>query len=423
MNNSNSELNLMSARIPWLTLVGIYCTQYIGLTFIMASTVAILRQQQVELDRLAVLNLIAIPIAGKIIYASFVDRFDIGFIKGKYRAWLLLAQFTMLVLMFIIGFVDISHQFSTLIILLFVYTVAVGFQDVSIDGLACKLFTQNQRQLANSLQISSNLLGHIIGGGLLLVFYEQLLWQGTTLLVTALTFVAFLQVYFLNESAFVANNNEPINSQVISFKRIGKELLIFIKTHRLWLLILIMYPLGFSTVIGMINPMLVDAGWQLKDIGVVTKIFGAIIGVMSALSAAWLINKLGRKRALLYLTIAQAIAMAFVLPMAMGYSDKTMVYIAIAAYSLVNPAVLATLATHVMDKAADTSAKATFFSLQMSLTVFSGFTFSGLALFVAKHIGYEPVVVFAVICNILVAILFGYIHQRNSHNNNSDNIT
>jgi len=45
---------------PWFLLISIYTTQYIGVAFIISAAFAILRQSGIALDKLALLNLIAI---------------------------------------------------------------------------------------------------------------------------------------------------------------------------------------------------------------------------------------------------------------------------------------------------------------------------------------------------------------------------
>lgn len=79
---------------PWLLLISTYTTQYIGIAFMMSATFAILRQHGIALDKLALLNLIALPMLGKILYAPFVDSFRL-FTQGQYRSWLLFAQLCM----------------------------------------------------------------------------------------------------------------------------------------------------------------------------------------------------------------------------------------------------------------------------------------------------------------------------------------
>lgn len=106
---------------PWPLLISVYTTQYIGIAFIISAAFAILRQSGIALDKLALINLVALPLLGKVLYAPLVDSFRLYF-QGQYRSWLLTAQSMMTLLLFICGFLDIQHHFSTILILFIIYT-------------------------------------------------------------------------------------------------------------------------------------------------------------------------------------------------------------------------------------------------------------------------------------------------------------
>ena len=387
---------------PWVLLISTYTTQYIGVAFIMSAAFAILRQSGVALNQLALLNLIAIPMLGKILYAPFVDSFRL-FTQGQYRSWLIFAQFCMMILLLMCGWLDIQHQFSIVLILFIVYTLFMSIQDVAIDGLASKIFQASERQFANSIQYASNLLGNIIGGGLLLILYPWLQWKGALTVLAVLTAITCIQLLFYREPEDIfVNPHHTIASQ---FKSLGQQLKVFIYKYRRWFLLLFIYPIGFTAVFGILNPLLVDAKWSLVDIGFATKVFGSIIGIFSAFLATLLINQLQRKKALITLTIMQGLTLLLFIPLTLGHTEKPMVYLAIFGYFIANPAVMATLSTMIMDRAASMPAKATFFSLQLSLVVFMGFAYSALGLALAQRMGYTAVVLLTFVCALVVAAL------------------
>ncbi|MCF8998230.1 MFS transporter [Acinetobacter nectaris] len=387
---------------PWPLLISVYTTQYIGIAFIISAAFAILRKSGIALDKLALINLVALPLLGKVLYAPLVDSFRIYF-QGQYRSWLLFAQFMMTVLLFICGFLDIQQHFSTILILFIIYTFFMSVQDVAIDALACKIFIASERQFANSIQYSSNLMGNIIGGGLLLILYPWLHWQGALWSLAFLTAISNIQIFFYEEPESIYEN--PHKNVSEQFKSLTQQIKVFVKQHRVWFYLLFIYPIGFTAVFGMLNPLLVDAKWSLMDIGFATKIFGSIVGVFSAFLASFLINKLRRKFALIALTLLQGIALLLFIPLTLGYTHKVMVYSAIFAYFIANPGLMSALSTLIMDRASLMPAKATFFSLQFSLVVFMGFAYSALGLALAQHIGYTTVVLLTFGCALMVTAL------------------
>lgn len=385
---------------PWSLLISVYTTQYIGIAFMISAAFAILRQSGIALDKLALINLIALPMLGKVLYAPFIDSFRL-FFQGQYRSWLIAAQLCMTILLFICGLLDIQQNFSAILILFIVYTLFMSMQDVAIDGLACKIFKATERQFANSIQYSSNLMGNIIGGGLLLILYPWLHWQGALWILAGLTALTNIQLFFYQEPDNTwVNPHRGISGQ---FKSLAQQIKLFIQQHKVWFALLFVYPIGFTAVFGILNPLLVDAKWSLADIGFATKVFGSIVGIFSAFLATFLINKLRRKAALISLTLLQGVALLLFIPLTLGYTTKPLVYLAIFGYFLANPGLMAALSTLIMDRASTMPAKATFFSLQLSLIVFMGFAYSAIGLAFAEHIGYTAVVLITFMCALCVA--------------------
>ena len=387
---------------PWLLLISTYTTQYIGIAFMMSATFAILRQHGIALDKLALLNMIALPMLGKILYAPFVDSVRL-FTQGQYRSWLLFAQLCMTGLLLACGYLEIQIQFPIMLVLFIVYSFFMSIQDVAIDGLATKIFEPSERQFANSIQYASNLLGNIIGGGLLLILYPWLQWKGAFIILALLTVITWIQLLFYREPDNKFFN--PHNNVSSQFKSLAQQLKVFITKYKSWFLLLFIYPIGFTAVFGILNPLLVDAKWSLVDIGFATKVFGSIIGILSAFLATILINRLQRKKALITLTVMQGLTLLLFVPLTLGYTSKLIVYLAIFGYFIANPGLIATISTLIMDRAANMPAKATFFSLQLSLVVFMGFVYSALGLTLAQHIGYTAVVILTFVAALGVAVL------------------
>lgn len=420
LNNRNSSpsMTMTPARKPWALFASVYVTQYLGLAFIFAASVAIMRDMGIALSKLALINLIALPILLKIFYAPFIDNIRLSVmgkrLQGQYRSWLIIAQFLMVVLLIVISTMNITSQFGLVIGLMLIYSFAVSIQDVAIDGLACKLFAKDERQRVNSVQFSGNLIGNVIGGGLILMAYPWLGWQGSLWLLALLTTIAWLQlISFIEpktpltlESELTANDTSKLQPTLLqTLKQLTCEIAHFIKRHGAWFGLLLIYPIGFSSGFALVNPLLVDANWALADIGFVTKIFGSLIGIVSAISASVLVTKLGRMTALFFLTIAQAVVLLWFLPLGFGHTSKLMVYSAIGAYFLVNPALMATIATIIMDKASSQSAKATFFTLQLGTVAFMGFVYAGLAMTAANYMGYSNALIGAAVLTFIIVIV------------------
>ncbi len=324
---------MLKKNHPWVMLASVYMTQYIGLAFMFSAAVAILRQKGVDLDKLALVNLAALPLVGKILYAPVIDKFRLYF-KGQYRSWLVFANAGMVVLLLTIATMDIIQQFSEILIVLGIYTFFMSVQDVSVDGLSCKLFSQEERKYASSIQFSGNLLGNIVGGGVLLIFYPWLEWKGSFFILAGLTAVALMQVIFYKEPEGDDRNIQPVEGHLLN------DIKHFIINNKSWFTILALYPFIATWGFALLNPILVDNHWSLQDIGFAMKVFGSVVGVLSAAAAAPLIVKIGRNSAFSWMLCLQAVALFLMLFPAHGYAYKPLVYLAIAIHFISFPSLL-----------------------------------------------------------------------------------
>ncbi|SUA54765.1 muropeptide transporter [Oligella ureolytica] len=385
-------MNWRQSDRPLMMFFMVYMTQYIGVSFVLTSAVVILRHLGFPLEKLSLLYLVTLPIAFKIFFGIMVDKVK-TFFQGQYRGWLLIAQAGMTSLLIVISFIDFVSHFYLVLALFIIYAVLTSIQDVSVDGLACKIFPKDKRQKVNAVQYAGNLLGNIAGGGIVLIFYEDLGWSGSLCLLAALTLFSFMQIVFYREPdiAFVTENSVPVKLWV--------EFKAFIAAHRQWFGFLLIMPLGLSAAYALLNPMLVDLEWAPQEIGLLTKIFGSVVGVLSAVLIIPLVSKLGRSKALALLMFLQSVVLFALLPMTRGYADIFGIYIAIGMYSLIQPGLLAAGSTVIMDKASITSSKSTFFSLQISVVVLLGFFYSALALRLAHYYGYYVVMVGAIVAS------------------------
>lgn len=394
-------------RSIWLMIASFGATQYLGLVFIMAAMAAILRQNGASLEKLALINIVAIPLVGKVFYAVLVDRFRL-FFQGQYRGWLIIAQSLMILILLVMGMLNINEHFSLILAMAFVFALIATFQDIALDGLSCKLFDEDNRPLANSLQLSGNMLGTVIGGGISLMLYPLIQWQGVVWMLATLTCLSLFQIIAFREPYPASDNFDgdlETTSVAMSFSSLFSDCKSFVKEHAKWFFILTISPISFSMAFSILTPVLVDTGWLIEDIGFSLRVVGSLVGVVSALFAVPIMNRFGRKSAVLILTLATVLSLLLILPITLGNTSKLMVYIAIIAYFSTQPALLAIYATLAMDKAANKGRKATLFTLQFSFFSMMGFVYSSISLMLAKMLGYTLVVVIAIGLSVGVIIL------------------
>src|SRR5262249_41538143 len=141
-----------------------------------------------------------------------------------------------------------------------------------------------------------------VGGGLLLILHEQLGWSLTFLAMAMLIAVA---------SVPVAMTREPVSLTASGGERSGTSH--FLRRPRViyLLLLIVTYKAGEAFATGMLRPFLADAGLSLSDIGWLLGTVGFVAGLVGALLGGALVNRVGRKQALVWFGLFQAVTVGF----------------------------------------------------------------------------------------------------------------
>ena len=369
-----------------IVLGGLYTTQMLAPAYMTNVTSLILRDAGESLEKISWLYAVGMIWSANVLWAPIVDRS--GFSRfGHYRSWILGMQILLLVILLMTAFFPPLEYFSIVLLLFTLAALVSSTQDIATDALGVRLLSPGQRGIGNSIQAGGNLLGGILGGGLMLVSYSWLGWQTCLFLLSACVFLALLPVLCLREPSTPPNQDRAGYGSIVRFfKRPGA-------LH--WVVILLVFRMTGMVAYSLLGPLLVDMGWGLEEIGVAMYLLGPIFGLIGAAFAGWLVTRFGRKRAALVSMALTALAVIGMFLPANRHTEGAIVYGIIFFLHNSYGFGCTVLYTLVMDKCDPASAGADF-SLQVSLTGIGMLVAVSLALNAVERIGY---------CNVLLACL------------------
>ncbi|MGO1165361.1 MAG: MFS transporter, partial [Janibacter sp.] len=323
---------------------------------------------------------------------------------GHYRSWLVPLQLGLvLALLALTPFVSPSEHLGPIIAICAVYVVFSATQDIAADALAVRLLTAGDRGIGNGIQVGGNYLGSVVGGGLAVVVYDLAGWVAAILLLAALTATALVVVIAYREPDREVVLERPGYRDLLSvFRQAG---------CRSWTFVVVpLYYIGAAVGYAIVSPALVDAGWSLTRIGVVTGVVASVPAVLSSLGAGWLVARLGRRRTLVLGGLLLALSSLCLMPLALGSATTVWTSIALcvfmATYAMANVVVY----TINMDYSRADSAGTDFTTLT-SFALAISFIAAGVALALAELVGY-PTVLLASIVLVLVGTALGARHQQ-----------
>lgn len=383
-----------------MVLLGsLYTTQYLALGFFITALPVILRQQGMPLEQIGLLYLFGFIWVFKFLWAPFIDRFGSRRV-GHYRGWLLALQPLLVVLPLAMIPLDLTADFALVMVFVGVIAFVSATQDIASDALAVGLLSPRERGLGNGIQLGSGLLGNAIGGGLVLLAYSFVGWAGSMVVLSVGTALPLVLIFRHRENAARVNEAEVegrtgFREIVGVFRRPGMGR---------WAFLLLLFNLGLSLVYALLNPVLVDIGWSVARISIVTVIGGSIVSIFGAVTAGLLIRHLGRGRSLVVFGVAQAVTLAVLLPSALNLQSGPALYLGAACVLFAYGATNTVLYTVMMDRSRHES-PGTDYTSQACLLFFGGTVASAVGVGLAGVLGYPAIIAASVLLSI-VAVFF-----------------
>lgn len=385
------------SRAGWLLLGSLYTTQYLGLGFLVVALAAILREQGASLDEVSLVYMLGMVWPLKFLWAPLVDQLRFGR-WGHYRVWLLLMQGGLILVPLVMGQFHVTDDFTVIYGLGLCLALLSATQDIALDGLACRILSPTVRGWGNGLQVSGNLLGNMLGGGLVLLTYPVLGWSTAMALLAGVTAISFVQLLWYREPEAAARTG----SRASLLRSIGG--LWTQSGGPRWLLLVILVPVGGGLAYGVLTPILVDAGWSMERIGFSMNVVGSLAGMGAAMAMAWLLHRWSRRRSMAAAALFQIPGLAAIALPVLGLTDDTSVTVAVVLYFLCYHPLATVMATVMMDRASARQ-PATDYTAQYSLNMLCAIAAMSLAATLAERFGYGPVIALAVVVAVVAMLL------------------
>lgn len=380
MEKQSTQLKILT--LQKLGLLGsLYVSQHIPLTFMYEALPVFLRQQNISLSTLGLLQLLALPLVFKFAWSPLIDRFGVTR-WGHYRFWIICFQSLLVGAIATLAFVNLTQQFTLLLTGLLLVTLLSASQDIATDALAVGLLSPPERGLGNGIQKGGNSLGAVIGGGGMLILLSVWGWRAALLGMAGVLALALLPILSHRERIAMGVSTTPA-----SFRRL---LSIYRRPGMgRWLLILVLYGIGPYMALTMFRPLLVDLGLSMSEIGLMLGVVSYGAGMVGAIVAGLIMTRLGRKRALLGFSALQGIAIAAYCLPTFGLTAQPLLYGVAMLTQFINSMAMTALFTVMMDNS-DVHTAGTDYTVQSSVVYISGIiggTCSGLIAEATSYLG------------------------------------
>ena len=299
MNQNSLNIQKVSA-LSLSVVVVLYLAHALPLYFYNVALPAILRHQGVDLRWIGMLSLLYIPWAFKFFWAPLIDRFYFKKL-GKRKTWLLFTQIALVLGVVALALTQFDYGLGVFVIVGLWISTFAATQDIAIDGYTVETFSESEYRLGSMAQSIGVALGSMVGGAATLWLYELYGWQTALISLAAMTALTMLAIFQIKEKSNVEKISKQPPSLIRAFKR----------PEMLWALALIVcYRIVEAPAMAMLNPMLIDQKWSLSEIGILMSVVGAGVGLLAAVSAAFLLKKLAATQLLIWAGWARTLVYA-----------------------------------------------------------------------------------------------------------------
>jgi predicted MFS family arabinose efflux permease len=387
------------------TLTALYVTQYLGVGFITVGLTAILRDGGTSLDTLALLQIVGLIWPIKFLWAPMIDRYGSRH-HGHYRSWLLVLQSALvLALLALLPFSSPADALGPIIAICAAYVFFSATQDIAVDAVAVRMLAASARGTGNGIQVAASYLGNLLGGGACVLVYDQFGWVPAIGLLAAMTAVGLLVVWRFREP--------PRTDRV---ERVGAAYRALLSVFgqpgcRWWTFgVVPLVYVGAGMAYALVTPALVDAGWSLGRIGVVTGVVTSAPAIVAGLVAGLGIGRFGRGGVLVVGGVALTVSTLLLLPLMNGRAPLGATVAALCCFMVAYTVANVVLYTVNMDYSRpDTGG--TDFTVLSSFGLVCSFVAASVGLAAADRVGYPAVAVAAIVL-VAAGVALGLAHQR-----------
>ncbi|MDY3069033.1 MAG: MFS transporter [Parabacteroides sp.] len=368
-----------------LTFFCLYIAQNLPMSFFSTVLPVIMRQEEFSLSLIGMLQFIKLPWIIKFFWSPVVDRYTVYL--NDYKKCIIFSELIYALLILSLTFMNIKSDFMFIISILVISFVASATQDIATDALAIRAFSNSDKSLLNSMQSMGSFGGSLIGGGFLLLLFKEIGWNNIIPYMSVFVVLAIIPLIINKNIVVKPENNRP--------KADKKDILRFFMQKTIWkhLIFLFMYYAGLIGILAMLKPYLVDLGYDMKSIGVMSGILGTFIGFVSSFTGGYIVRKIGLDISRILFAVLICFTTSYFLMLSFIIPSKVLLYIGVmllwGSYGFATIVVYTTAMNNVRQ-----GREGTDFTLQTVITHLSGMCMAVFSGRIADMFGYKGLFAF-----------------------------
>ncbi len=383
----------------------LYIAQSIPMSFFSAALPVMMRQTDFSLSAIAMLQIMKLPWLLKFIWSPMVDRTTVSL--RDYQKWIMGSELIYAILILIVGFLDMQQNMGLVVVLIASSFFASATQDIATDALATRLFSGKGTSSVNSIQSMGSFIGSLLGGGLLLMLFNKIGWNGILPALSIFVVIAGLPLFLVRMKLHKDSQGGRKKANLLDIfsfftqKKIGKQIGYLLLCYS-----------GVMGTMTMVRPLMVDLGYTMEQVGLISGIWGPLMAFVFSFLGGLIVKRKGvlwSRRA--FAIIVLMVASLFWINSVVGFTKLTLIASIMALWSAYALSMVVVY-TSSMDCARQ-GREGTDFTLQTVLTHLGSMIVAMMSGKVADMMGYEGMFSLQVIFA-SVALMYVFVAFRNN---------
>lgn len=401
-NQPNNHISSKGRGIGLPMFFCLYIAQSIPSSFFATALQVMMREANYSLATIGLLQLVKLPWVVKFLWSPLVDRHCL---TGRdFRRCIVVSEIVYAIFIILAGHLNVTDNLYLIIFMVMLSLVASATQDIATDALAILMHTGRDKSMVNSMQSMGSFGGALIGSGVLLLVLHRFGWHAVTPFLGV--FVLLMLIPLLRRKDLnIAQKDVRQRARLTDFAS-------FFIQRGIWRQIgfLLLYYASIIGILSMMRPWLVDLGYSMKEIGVMSGIIGTSSAFCASFGAGFIVRRIGIFTArILFACFILLTTLYFLGLVMLGTPTTAMLYGGIVLMWMSYGMATIVVYTSAME-CVRPGREGTDFTVQTVLTHLSGIIMAGLSGAVADHFGYHGLflaeVIIASISLVYIILLF-----------------
>ncbi len=401
-NQPNNHISSKGRGIGLPMFFCLYIAQSIPSSFFATALQVMMREANYSLATIGLLQLVKLPWVVKFLWSPLVDRHCL---TGRdFRRCIVVSEIVYAIFIILAGHLNVTDNLYLIIFMVMLSLVASATQDIATDALAILMHRGRDKSMVNSMQSMGSFGGALIGSGVLLLVLHRFGWHAVTPFLGV--FVLLMLIPLLRRKDLnIAQKDVRQRARLTDFAS-------FFIQRGIWRQIgfLLLYYASIIGILSMMRPWLVDLGYSMKEIGVMSGIIGTSAAFCASFGAGFIVRRIGIFTArILFACFILLTTLYFLGLVMLGTPTTAMLYGGIVLMWMSYGMATIVVYTSAME-CVRPGREGTDFTVQTVLTHLSGIIMAGLSGAVADHFGYYGLflaeVIIASISLVYIILLF-----------------